>query len=142
MVLPALFLCEMSKGIPSPSDEAHRKAALGAQHSPVRSDESKASWAPLATSHKSRPLAWSVEKGIFLPSLSAILLIFLIFAFVGNKAWPIVVGKSNSSRVFKPIPVEEMAKHSPEKLQEYLGVTAAQWNSFDAETRRTLMEVK
>jgi phosphate transport system permease protein len=101
-----------------------------------------AEWAALARSRKRRPLEWVVEKGIFLTSLSAILMIFLIFLFVGNKAWPIVVGKTTSSRVFKAIPVEDMHKHSPEKLQEYLGVTAEQWKTFDDETKRTLMEVK
>jgi phosphate transport system permease protein len=102
----------------------------------------KAQWAVLAKGHKPRPLEWMVEKGIFLTSLSAIVMIFLIFAFVGNKAWPIVAGKTNSSKVFTPIPPEDMAKHSPEKLQEYLGVTADQWAKFDEETKRTLLEVK
>ena len=102
----------------------------------------KAQWAVLCTSHKSRPLEWVVEKGIFLTSLSAIVMIFLIFAFVASKAWPIVVGGETSSRVFTSIPVADMAKHSPEELQKYLGVTAGQWAGFDDETKRTLMEVK
>jgi len=101
-----------------------------------------AEWSALARGRKPRPLEWIVEKGIFLTSLSAIVMIFLIFLFVGNKALPIVIGKSDSSRAFKPIPVEDMAKHAPEELQAYLGVTAAQWARFDDETRRTLMEVK
>ena len=105
---------------------------------PLRSSE----WAALATGHKSRPLEWLVEKGIFLTSLSAIVMVFLIFAFVANKGWPIFTGKMNSSKVFTTIPVGDMAKHSPAELQEYLGVTAGQWKNFDDETRRTLMEVK
>ncbi len=102
----------------------------------------RAEWAALATGHKPRPVEWIVEKGIFLTSLSAILMIFLIFFFVANKAWPIVAGKTNSSRVFNAIPPADMAKYSPAELQAYLGVTAQQWDGFDAETRRTLMEVK
>ena len=110
--------------------------------SAARSAQANASWAALATSHKSRPLEWIAEKGIFVTSLSAILMIFLIFAFVANKAWPIIAGRSDSSKSFKVIPAEEMGRYSAAELQEYLGLTASQWNSFDEETRRTLMEVK
>jgi phosphate transport system permease protein len=102
----------------------------------------EAEWARLARGRKSRPLEWMVERGIFLTSLSAIVMIFLIFAFVGNKAWPIFVGKANSSRVFETIEVADMHKHSAEELAAYVGVTPAQWAGFDEETRRTLMEVK
>ena len=109
---------------------------------PAPRGELQAAWATLCQSHKSRPLEWLVEKGIFLTSLSAIVMVFLIFAFVANKAWPIFGGKMNSSKVFQPIPVEDMAKHSPAALQQYLGVSAGQWEKFDEETRRTLMEVK
>lgn len=107
-----------------------------------KSNQLREQWARLAKGHKPRPLEWVAEKGIFLTSLSAIVMIFLIFIFVGNKAWPIFTGKANSSRVFKAIPVGDMAKHSPAELQEYLGVTAAQWAKFDDETKRLLMEVK
>ena len=102
----------------------------------------KEQWARLARGHKPRPGEWLAEKGIFLTSLSAIVMVFLIFAFVGNKAWPIFAGKMNSSKVFTPIPVGDMARHSPAELQQYLGVTAEQWAKFDDETKRTLMEVK
>lgn len=102
----------------------------------------KAEWAALATGHKPRPLEWIAEKGIFLTSLSAIVMIFLIFAFVGNKAWPVLVGKADSSRVFTAIPPEDMGKYTPEQLQDYLGVTPSQWAKFDDETKRTLLEVK
>ena len=45
------------------------------------------------------------------------------------QAWPIIAGKSDSSKAFKVIPVEEMGRHSVGELQEYLGLTAAQGNS-------------
>jgi len=109
---------------------------------PDHSAEMKAQWAKLCTGHKARPLEWLVEKGFFLTSLSAIVMIFLIFFFVASKAWPIVVGKENSSKVFTTIPVADMAKHSPQELQTYLDVTARQWAGFDDETKRILMEVK
>lgn len=104
--------------------------------------ETKQAWSRLATGYKARPLEWIVQKGIFLTSLSAIVMIFLIFAFVANKAWPVLIGRADSSNDFKPIAIEDMAKHSDAELQAYLGVTARQWASFDEETRRTLMEVK
>ena len=125
----------MSSSTPT-SSAADQSAGLSVGD--VRSSE----WAALATGHKSRPLEWLVEKGIFLTSLSAIVMIFLIFAFVANKGWPIFAGRMNSSKVFTTIPVADMAKHSPAELQAYLGVTAAQWLAFDDETKRTLMEVK
>ncbi len=109
---------------------------------PDHTAEMKAQWAKLCTGHKPRPLEWLVEKGFFLTSLSAIVMIFLIFFFVASKAWPIVVGKENSSKVFTTIPVADMAKHSPQELQTYLDVTARQWAGFDDETKRILMEVK
>jgi phosphate transport system permease protein len=85
-----------------------------------------------------------VEKLIFLVSLSAIVLIFLIFAFVGNKAWPVVIGKTNSAKATdsKVIPVEEMGRYSAEQLQAYLGLTAKQWAAMDDEARKALMELK
>jgi phosphate transport system permease protein len=105
-------------------------------------EDRRAAWAALARGRKRRPLEWIVERGIFLTSLSAILMIFLIFLFVGSKAWPIVTGAANSSRVFKPIPVEDMADYTPAQLQEYVGLTPQQWASLDEEARRILMEVK
>jgi len=107
-----------------------------------QTDLRRTEWQRLATSYKRRPLEWLVERGIFVVSLSAILMIFLIFIFVGNEAWPIVVGKANSSKVFTPIPVAEMSRHSPKELQEYLGVSKQVWDSLDAEGRQALMEVK
>lgn len=101
-----------------------------------------AEWAALAKGRKRRPLEWLVERGIFLVSLSAIVMVFLIFLFVGNKAWPIFAGKLNSSKVFTPIPVEDMAKHSDAELRAYLGLSADVWRGLDAEARQALMEVK
>ena len=49
--------------------------------------------------HKARPLEWLAEKGIFLVSLSTILVIFLIFLFVAREALPIFFGQMNSALV-------------------------------------------
>lgn len=100
------------------------------------------SWESLRKGHKSRPLEWLAERFIFLVSLSAIVMIFLIFAFVGREAWPVVAGKMNSSSVQTVIPVAEMDKHSPEELRAYLGLTKSKFDSMDPETRKLMMEIK
>ena len=47
--------------------------------------------------HKARPLEWLAEKFIFLVSLSAILVVFLIFLFVAREALPVFLGQTNSA---------------------------------------------
>ena len=46
---------------------------------------------------------WFVERGIFAVSLSAILMIFLIFIFVGREALPVALGQTSNARIQKPI---------------------------------------
>lgn len=85
---------------------------------------------------------WLVERGVFLVSLSAILMIFLIFVFVGREALPVALGRTNNSRGQKPIATSEIPRIAPDKLAAYLGVTAADLKSFDADTLRQLVELK
>ncbi|MDB6027661.1 MAG: Phosphate transport system permease protein [Verrucomicrobiales bacterium] len=99
-------------------------------------------WMGLSRGHKARPLEWIVEKMIFLISLSAILMVFLIFVFVTREAMPIFLGKADSSLVQQIIPASEMDKMPPEKLQEYLGLTPEEFKSKDRETLQLLMEVR
>jgi hypothetical protein len=80
----------------------------------------KEDWARLARGRKRRPLEWIVERGIFITSLSAIVMIFLIFLFVGNKAWPILIGTADSSHDSETIAVADMEKYTPEQLRTYL----------------------
>ena len=42
--------------------------------------------------HKARPVEWLAEKLIFLVSLTAIVMVFLIFLFVAREALPVVFG--------------------------------------------------
>lgn len=109
---------------------------------PEQSPSSATGWGAIRKGRQRRPAEWLAERGIFLVSLSAIILIFLIFAFVGSKAWPVVVGRTDSSKEFKVIPVEDMAKHSPKELQQYLGVSENEWKELDDVARKTLMEVR
>jgi phosphate transport system permease protein len=92
--------------------------------------------------HRARPLEWLAEKLIFGVSLSAILVIFLIFVFVAREALPIFLGQMNSAPVQPVVPVEDMDKLPPEELRRYLELTEKQYAQMDRETLRSLMEVK
>jgi phosphate transport system permease protein len=92
--------------------------------------------------HRARPLEWLAEKLIFGVSLSAILMVFLIFVFVAREALPIFLGRMNSAPVQPVIPVENMDKLSPEELRRYLELTQKQYAEMDRETLRSLMEIK
>src|SRR5580704_7970237 len=92
-------------------------------------DNSKRSigWMGLQRGHRARPLEWLAEKGIFLVSLSAMVMVFLIFLFVAREALPIFFGRMNSASVRQVIPVADMDKLTPAQLQEYLGLTPKQF---------------
>jgi phosphate transport system permease protein len=94
----------------------------------------------LRRGHRARPLEWLVERFIFLVSLSAILVILLIFVFIGREAMPIILGRTSS--VHKVIPVAEMDKLSPPQLREYLELTDKEFASMDREALKSLMELK
>lgn len=96
----------------------------------------------LKRGHKARPLEWLAEKFIFLVSLSAIVVIFLIFLFVAREALPIFLGRMNSSLAGEVIPVEKMATMSDNELMAYLELTPAQFQQLDKEGLQALMEVK
>jgi len=96
----------------------------------------------LQRGHRARPLEWLVEKMIFLVSLSAILVVFLIFLFVAREALPIFLGRMDSALVQEVVPLEQMDQLSPARLRAYLGLTEKQFAEMDRETRQSLMEVK
>src|SRR2546426_4667773 len=96
----------------------------------------------LRRGHRAKPLEWLAERVIFLVSLSAILMVFLIFLFIGREALPVALGRMNSASRQKVIPVDQMDKLSPEQLREYLELTREQLASMDRETLKTLMELK
>src|SRR5688572_715155 len=105
-------------------------------------DNRSIGWIGLKRGHKARPLEWFAEKAIFVVSTSAILMIFLIFLFIGRAAVPILFGSANSSLVQKVIPPEQLDNLKPEELQEYLGLTPKEFAAKDKETLRLLMEVR
>jgi phosphate transport system permease protein len=99
-------------------------------------------WTGIHRGHRARPLEWVVEKLIFGVSLSAILVVFLIFLFVAREALPIFLGRMDSAPVQRVIPVADMDKLAPEELRRYLDLTATQYARMDRETLRSLMEIK
>ena len=96
----------------------------------------------LQRGHRAKPIEWLAEKVILLVSLSSILMVFLIFFFIGREAMPVALGRMNSARTQRVVPVAEMDKMDAAQLMEYLGLTQAQLASMDRETLRTLMELK
>lgn len=75
-------------------------------------------WMGLKRGHKARPVEWIAEQAIFLVSLSAIVMIFLIFLFVAREALPVALGKTSSAKSTRVIPVAEFDKLSPAELME------------------------
>jgi len=96
----------------------------------------------LRRGHHAKPLEWLAEKLIFVVSLSAILVVFLIFVFIGREALPVLFGRMNTALVQKTIPVEQMDKLNPAQLQDYLGLTKEQFASMDRDTLKELMSLK
>jgi phosphate transport system permease protein len=82
------------------------------------------------------------EKTIFLVSLLSILMVLLIFVFIGREALPLIFGQVNTSLSRETIPVADMDKLSPEELRSYLGLTTQQFSEMDQETLKVLMELQ
>jgi len=92
--------------------------------------------------HHAKPLEWLAEKLIFLVSLVAILMVFLIFVFIGREALPVIIGHNQSQAAETGRPASSMDKMTPQQLQAYLGLTREQFASMDHDTLKTLMELK
>lgn len=99
-------------------------------------------WSGVQRSQRKRPVEWMIERGIFLVSLSAILMVFLIFFFVGREALPIVFGQESSAAQTEVFRVEDYDKIPSAKLQHYLGLTADQFATLDRDAKLELMALK
>src|SRR5512137_2842500 len=84
-------------------------------------------WMGLKRGHRARPLEWIAEKFIFLVSLTSILMVFLIFIFIGREAVPLILGQTDSSIARNVIPVEKMGQLSADQLRAYLGLSKEQF---------------
>jgi len=92
--------------------------------------------------HKARPVEWLAEKFIFLVSLSAILMVLLIFLFVAREALPVFFGETNTALVQKPILPADLEKHSAAELEAYLEITPDQLAKMGKAELRDLLSVK
>ena len=99
-------------------------------------------WLGIHRGHKARPLEWLAEKFIFLVSLSAILMVLLIFLFVAREALPVFFGEVNTALIQPVIPTAELDKHSAAELQRYLDLTPQQFQTLDQDTIKSLMDLK
>lgn len=99
-------------------------------------------WMGLQRGHRARPLEWLAEKAIFLVSLTTIVMVFLIFLFVAREALPVFLGRTSNVSATQVIPTADIDKLSPAQLQQYLGLTPAQFTSMSRETKLALMETK
>jgi phosphate transport system permease protein len=101
-----------------------------------------AGWMGIHRGHRARPLEWLIEKGIWLVSMSVIVLVALIFIFIGRESLPIFLGTEDSSHSDKVIQPTQAAERSPAELAAYLEMTPAEIKALDAETLKLLLEVK
>src|SRR5258706_10316740 len=85
-------------------------------------------WMGIRRGHRAHPFEWLAEKGIFLVSLTTIVMVFLIFAFVTREAFPLLIGRTNSAAVQPVIPVADMDKIPAEQLREYLELSPDQFS--------------
>ncbi len=99
-------------------------------------------WMGIERGHRARPFEWIVEKGILLISFSAILMILLIFLFIGREAFPILLGRVENPQVQKIISPDEIKSLSKAELQKYLGLTDVEFARMDAEALKALVELK
>jgi phosphate transport system permease protein len=99
-------------------------------------------WIGIKRGHQARPLEWMAEKFILLVSLSAILMIFLIFVFIGREALPIFFGRLDSSAAQEVIPPERIDELTPEQLRAYLDVSPKEFAEMDRETKIGIMEIR
>lgn len=99
-------------------------------------------WMGIKRGHRARPFEWLVEKAIWLVSMSAIVLVALIFIFIGQESLPIFLGTEDSSHSLKVIQPEAAAATSKEELAAYLEMTPKEIAELDAATLQLLLEVK
>jgi len=92
--------------------------------------------------HNAHPFEWLAEKAILFISFSAILMIFLIFIFIGREALPIFLSQMNSASKQEIIPASQIDSIPPEKLMQYLELTPEEFKKMDKEALRGIMEIR
>lgn len=92
--------------------------------------------------HRARPLEWIIEKGIFLVSMSAVLMILLIFVFIGREAAPALFQQMNSAAVQEVWSVEQASKKSKKEIAAYLGMSVAQVAEMGDEGVKEILQIR
>ncbi|HXJ62038.1 MAG TPA: phosphate ABC transporter permease subunit PstC [Verrucomicrobiae bacterium] len=108
----------------------------------MKTDRRSIGWNGLKRGHHARPAEWLAEKAIFLISLSAIIMVFLIFLFVAREALPVVLGKTDSSLNQRTISPDQLGQMSKVEIMEYLELKPKEFARLDQEALKELMQVK
>lgn len=103
---------------------------------------SETGWRAIRRGQKRRPLEWVVEKSILLISTSAILMVFLIFAFVTREALPVFLGQIDNRQNFEVLTPAEAGQLSRPELARYLELSESELEQMDPETVQALIEIK
>ena len=102
-------------------------------------------WAGVRRGQQRRPLEWLVEKGIFLVSLSAILMVFLIFLFVARESLPLVLGQVDASAARIAMTLDQINALPPPELAKLLDLSESELSQMQAvepDTVKLLIEAK
>jgi phosphate transport system permease protein len=109
---------------------------------PASNAETTPAWTGLTRSRRRRLGEWLAEKCVLAVALTTVLLILLIFVFVGREALPVVLGRVNSAAAQPAIPPEQMDSMRDDQLRAYLGLSPAEFAAKDRATLRLLMQVR
>lgn len=82
------------------------------------------------------------EFGLRTIASSALLLLGLIFVFVGREALPVALGRLDSVLVRDALPVSEALHLPPEQLRVYLGLTPGEFARLDTRALRELASLR
>src|SRR3954463_4975344 len=96
-------------------------------------------WMGIQRGHRARPLEWIVEKGIFAVSFSTIVMILLIFLFIGREALPLLLGRADTSQGVKLIQPDQLKSIPKQELKAYLELTDEEFARMDDEALKSLM---
>jgi phosphate transport system permease protein len=88
-------------------------------------------WAQRRRASRRRWAEWFIERAILLVSLSAILMVLLVFAFVAREALPVILGRTDNARI-----------HQDGDTARFLGMSEAEFKTYDDATIKTLVELK
>lgn len=99
-------------------------------------------WGEILRKRTSYGVEWVVEKCIMLVSLSAVIVILLIFIFLGRESAPVFFGRLNSALIQDVIQPADIDKYSAEQLRNYLGLTRKQFARLDRETLLALLDAR